>query len=110
VHRKTWSQSKRKRCTDSKRLSDGQWKNRQGGKPRQGRLRKNEGEQRHHPGQEQEAEGEGLEGAEHLLQLPQLEAMLELVDRPEEASIAAGLQVVELAAASGEGCEEEVEA
>lgn len=55
------SRSKRKRHTDSKRLSDVQQKNRRGKKQQQGRLRKTAGEQRQHHGQghEEEAEGEG---------------------------------------------------
>jgi hypothetical protein len=100
---------RKKKCTDSKRPSAGQQKSRQGEKqPREG-LRKSEDEQKQHQRQEQEAEDGGREGAEHTIQLPQPEDMLESVDRLEEDSIPAGLQVVEPAVVSDEGCEDEAE-
>jgi hypothetical protein len=100
---------KRKRCTDSRRLSVAQQKTRQRERLRPGKWKKSEGEQRHHPAQEQEAEAEGHEAAEHLLQPPQRESTLELAGRLEEASVAAAQQVVELAAASDGAYEEEAE-
>ena len=100
---------RKKKCIDSRRPSVGQQKSRPGGRLRQGRWRKSAGEQRHHPGQEQGAEAEAQEGAEHLPQLPQPVATLESAGRLEEASVAVGQQVAELAAALDGACEEEAE-